>query len=94
MDGRHDVKDLQSRDFAIIVRGGVKKSGYDEKLASKYQMTRPLIFKNDERYERECFSRIPYNIRDYGDPNMIKRYMFNNLKSRDAQELFMDIDLS
>lgn len=96
MDGRHGVKDLQSRDFAIIVRGGTRKTGYDEELASKYKMTNPLVFKeNDAAYYRRK-TQIPYNLRDYGDPRLIEGYQskFTFLRDRDCNEAFYDIELS
>lgn len=96
LDGHHDVMDLRSRDFAIIVRGGVKKSGYDEKMASKYKMTNPLVFKeNDAAYYRRK-TQIPYNLRDYGDPRLIEGYQskFTFLRDRDCNEAFYDIELS
>ena len=96
LDGRHEARNLQSRDFAIIVRGGSKKTGYDKELASNYQMTRPLRFREKDLAYQRRKTLIPYNLKDYGDPRLIANYQskFAFLRDRDFNELFYDIDLN
>ena len=96
IDDCYAVNELRSHDFAIIVRGGVERSGYDSDLASKYLMTKPLTFmENDCSYQYRK-NNIPPWIRDIGTPQDIKHWKcrFAYLDERDKNEPFLEIDLN
>lgn len=96
IDDCYSVNELRSHDFAIIVRGGVERSGYDSKLAAKYLMTKPLVFmENDPNYQYKK-NNVPVRIRDVGTPQDVKHWKcrFAYLEKRDKEEPFTEIDLT
>lgn len=96
IDDCYKVTELRSHDFAIIVRGGVERSGYDANLASKLQMTRPLVFKECDSLYQHKKNNVPIHLRDMGIPQEIKHWKcrFAYIEDRDKSESFLDIDLS